>query len=292
MLIVLAGEYLPTLKSPGLVPLIKLGTPFMDFNIELAKGIYNSSDAFPVDFNFAWQWLGYSTKQKAKDFLLKNFEIELDYNLQVELGSSANPRPSEDISITTEAFKTWAMMAGTEKGRQVRLYFLECERIAKIAVLESKAKPLAIAPSQKEIKTAYGVWKMVHGKAYAERWIRQMYVKYHPALVGDSALPEEKASLATAKALLTPTQIALELKLFCKTNPDAPDAKAVNRLLTELGYQEPIAGKWSATQKAIGAKLCDRKPVDTNSRTQRDQLLWSVAILDILAEHAFNLKVG
>jgi hypothetical protein len=63
------------------------------------------------------------------------------------------------------------------------------------------------------------------------------------------------------------------------------DAMKINSLLKQLGYQEAIGGRWSATQKAIDLKLVDRKPVDTNSRTQKDQLVWSSDILPILSEH-------
>jgi hypothetical protein len=59
----------------------------------------------------------------------------------------------------------------------------------------------------------------------------------------------------------------------------------VNKLLAELGYQTKIDGTWSATDKAIGLNLCDRKPVDTGSPSQKDQLMWSVDIVAILQEH-------
>lgn len=37
----------------------------------------------------------------------------------------------EKIELTVECFKSLGMMAGTEKGKAIRKYFLECERIAK-----------------------------------------------------------------------------------------------------------------------------------------------------------------
>jgi hypothetical protein len=64
----------------------------------------------------------------------------------------------------------------------------------------------------------------------------------------------------------------------------------VNKLLSGLGYQEKIQGQWSATKKAIAANLCDRKPVDTNSRTQKDQLLWSADIALVLKEHILEVE--
>ena len=45
-----------------------------------------------------------------------------------ELGTLDVPRAKEVICVTVDCFKTWAMMANTPQGKQVRLYFLECER--------------------------------------------------------------------------------------------------------------------------------------------------------------------
>ena len=138
-------------------------------------------------------------------------------------------------------------------------------------------------PTQKEIKSSYGMWKIAHGKPYANRWLSQMYQRHYPALIGEAPQAQEMTSLPTAKALLTPTKIAEELGLLYKTGTG--DGSKVNSLLVKLGYQISVGGRWSATDKAIAGGLCDRKPVDTNSRSQKDQLLWSAAMISILQEH-------
>ncbi|HCF26952.1 MAG TPA: hypothetical protein DEV81_07025, partial [Cyanobacteria bacterium UBA11049] len=79
----------------------------------------------------AWQWLGYSRKDKAKEALVNNFERELDYTSEFSTLKWKTPqggRPSEFIHLTIDCFKAFCMMAGTEKGKEVRRYFLECER--------------------------------------------------------------------------------------------------------------------------------------------------------------------
>jgi phage anti-repressor protein len=108
----------------------------MDFNIELAQQLLNSDNEFPVDFEQAWVWLGYSKKQNAKDKLTRNFEKDSDYLItQVRVNSAQQGfqagRPSEQIRLTIDCFKSLGMMAGTDKGKQIRKYFLECEKIAK-----------------------------------------------------------------------------------------------------------------------------------------------------------------
>jgi anti-repressor protein len=118
-------------------------TSLSNFTLALASSLNNSADVFPVDFDRAWQWLGYSEKRVAKQFLLKNLELDLDYLvLQPQLATFDVPRPTEQIRLTVEAFKTWGMMAGTEQGKQVRKYFLECERIAKSATPKTHIEAL------------------------------------------------------------------------------------------------------------------------------------------------------
>lgn len=101
------------------------------FSLEIAKSLVESNNQFPVEFDLAWQWLEYSRKDNAKSSLIENFIEELDFLIVKELGSLAVPRPKEKILLTIDCFKAWSMMANTTKGREVRLYFLECEKIAK-----------------------------------------------------------------------------------------------------------------------------------------------------------------
>jgi anti-repressor protein len=104
------------------------------FSQSLAISLVNSPDQFPVDFDLAWAWLGFFDKQTGKKSLDKSgFNLSIDYRL----GKVTHTKPdgsfshiSHQIDLTTECFKKWAMMAGTEQGKQVRLYFLECEKIA------------------------------------------------------------------------------------------------------------------------------------------------------------------
>jgi anti-repressor protein len=126
-----------------------------NFSLALASSLNNSADAFPVDFDRAWQWLGYSEKRVAKQFLLKNLELDLDYLvLQPQLATFDVPRPTEQIRLTVEAFKTWGMMAGTEQGKQVRKYFLECERVAKVSAPRNYVEALKAAVVAEELRLA------------------------------------------------------------------------------------------------------------------------------------------
>jgi phage anti-repressor protein len=100
---------------------------------ELALDLINSQEEFPVDFDKAWVWLGYTSKQRAKDKLTRNFQKGLDWVFShvvlnsAEQGSQGG-RPRENIGLTLDCFKCLAMMAGTQRGREIRQYFLDCEK--------------------------------------------------------------------------------------------------------------------------------------------------------------------
>lgn len=105
----------------------------VEFNKELAQNLIYSKEEFPVDLDDAYVWLGYSRKDNAKRKLVKYFIEGIDYSLL----RSEEPTPAggfsnkETIKLTTGCFKELGMLAGTEKGKQIRKYFLECEKIAK-----------------------------------------------------------------------------------------------------------------------------------------------------------------
>lgn len=108
-----------------------------EFGFGTALALVNSTDPFPVEFDAAWQWLGYQRKDYAKETLVRNFERGLDYTSEFSGLNRKTPeggRPSESIYLTIDCFKSFCMMAGTEKGKEVRNYFLECERQLKQAI--------------------------------------------------------------------------------------------------------------------------------------------------------------
>jgi len=102
------------------------------FDQNLAQHFVNSNEQFPIDFELAWQWLGYSTKQAAKKKLTRNFEELLDYSskwMKRADTSASGFSQYEQINLTIDCFKSLGMMAGTEQGKKIRKYFLNCERI-------------------------------------------------------------------------------------------------------------------------------------------------------------------
>jgi len=105
-------------------------------NPALVFALLKSSELFPIDFEDAWQWVGYTRKDSAKKKLLNNFTKGIDFQVfrqtavnstEQELQPNSGGRPNDVIMLTVDCFKSFAMMAGTLKGKEVRRYFLRCE---------------------------------------------------------------------------------------------------------------------------------------------------------------------
>lgn len=196
-----------------------------NFSLELASQLVESSEQFPVDFDLLWQWCGYSRKNNAKRVLLKNFEIDIEYrllNIEQTKADGTYSHKVEQINLTVDCAKEFALLAQTSNGKVVRKYFVEAEKQLR-SILESdraslertlaKDEPIKV---QKEklslIGDAYDLFKKAYGDAYAYRYLHQQTHKHLPEFAGDEPLREERPSLP-AKVLLTPTEIASRLNI-------------------------------------------------------------------------------
>lgn len=118
-----------------------------EFDFHAALGLLESTDSYPVDFELVWQWLGYQRKAYAKETLVRNFERDLDYTFEFCGLNRKNPlggRPSNSIKLSLDCFKSFCMMAGTEKGKEVRRYFLQCERQLRQILSEPLTEPFSL----------------------------------------------------------------------------------------------------------------------------------------------------
>lgn len=132
----------------------------MNFSTDLAQQLLNSSETFPVDFEEAWIWLGFKRKDNAKRSLLNAGFIENeDFRISAEPTTTGiQAHPIENIRLTVDCLKMWGMAAGTAKGKEIRKYFLECEKIAKQAIEASRTQPiqestelLLVMPTEQEL---------------------------------------------------------------------------------------------------------------------------------------------
>lgn len=119
----------------------------MDIIVQNAiQAQFESSEQFPVDFDVFWEWVGYTRKDNAKRaFENSEFEKGIDYELLIkeELRPQGGFSNREIIKLTIDCAKSFAMMAKTEQGKEVRKYYLECEKIAKSTAIAPKPKSTA-----------------------------------------------------------------------------------------------------------------------------------------------------
>lgn len=73
--------------------------------------------------------------------LVENQDFEV-FPQKVE--NSKGGRPSTEYALSLDAAKEISMMSQTEKGKQARRYFIECERIAKNPIASLSRKQLAL----------------------------------------------------------------------------------------------------------------------------------------------------
>ncbi len=105
-------------------------TPKLTENIVF--NLINSGDEFPVDFDLAYKLLEFTRKDNAKRSLIEcGFVDGTDfcYSLPNEgietseskISKSVNKKAgeTEKIWLTIDCFKTWEMMAATEKGKEI-----------------------------------------------------------------------------------------------------------------------------------------------------------------------------
>lgn len=134
-----------------------------EFSYETALAILRSGEEFCIDFDAAWQWLGYSKKSHAKVSLMGfGFTEGVDYVIKTVLRERHNGNlrapSSEQIHLTYDCFVSFCMLAQTERGKEVRLYFIKAEK--ELRRLQAERAAEALAQSQSVTKFL-GTWREV-----------------------------------------------------------------------------------------------------------------------------------
>ena len=119
---------------------------------------YNQRNDFVIDLDNIWKWIGFSTKQKAKNLLEKNFVINNDYkNLLNQQGKQHihvhGGHNKETILLTIRTFKLFCLKAGTEKATQIHEYYIKMEEtLQEVIQEESDELKLQLANKDKELE--------------------------------------------------------------------------------------------------------------------------------------------
>ena len=107
---------------------------------KLVEQTYRADDEFCIDLDGLfedetgemipiWQWAGFARKDAAKR-RLKNLVESVDFLLhsEVERNSGSGGQNKIKILLTKDGFKQLLMLANTERGKQIRLYFIDVEK--------------------------------------------------------------------------------------------------------------------------------------------------------------------
>jgi phage anti-repressor protein len=113
----------------------------------------NYHDEFIIDLDNIWKWLGFSTKQKSKELLEKNFIINKDYLLltqQVKQSTHIKGgHNKETFMLNIKTFKKYCLKAGTKKADEIHEYYIKLEETLQ-EVIQEESNELKLQLEQKE----------------------------------------------------------------------------------------------------------------------------------------------
>jgi len=114
---------------------------------------YNSKTDFLINLDDIWKWLHFSTKQKSKELLEKNFIINKDYillNLQVKQSPHIRGgHNKETFMLNIDTFKKYCLKAGTKKADEIHEYYIKLEETLQ-DVIQEESNELKLQLEQKE----------------------------------------------------------------------------------------------------------------------------------------------
>ena len=158
---------------------------------------YNKRTDFVIDLDNVWRWLGFSTKQKAKQMLEKNFITDKDYNLllnhQVEqTEDTRGGHNKEIIMLTIDTFKKFCMKAGTKKSTEIHDYYIKLEEILQdILQEESDELKLQLEEKDKKIENQEKEREKIREKTILEQFENNTQCVYY-GIIENVRLEREK----------------------------------------------------------------------------------------------------
>ena len=92
---------------------------------------YHPTNDYPINLEHVFRIIGFAHKKNAKRTLENNFTINDDYKIRVlpKEQSSWGGSGGEEIMLNIDTFKNLCMMAKTDKGKEIRKYYVKLENI-------------------------------------------------------------------------------------------------------------------------------------------------------------------
>ena len=95
----------------------------------------DDDNAFVINFDDVWEWVGFSTKGNAKKMLVKHFEKNIDFMeedislIQLVKQPVHGGQNKETIMLSVNTFKKFCMKASTKRADQICDYYVKMENI-------------------------------------------------------------------------------------------------------------------------------------------------------------------
>jgi len=89
---------------------------------------YHQTNDYLINLENIYKMLGFANKGNAKRTLENNFIINEDYKITI-LPRENGRISTEDIMINTNTFKNLCMLAKTDKGKEIRRYYIKLENM-------------------------------------------------------------------------------------------------------------------------------------------------------------------
>ncbi len=237
----------------------------LSFSLTVAESLYNSDEQFPVNFADLWVWCGYSNKRNAADKLKNSFDLGVDFIAQrvvntTEQGFQAG-RPSDEYYLTIDCSKMFAMMARTEKGKEVRKYFLQCEQ-----ALKERARTAGLLISaEPELDAAKAIAEIHQNVEYISPRIAQRLIDARL-----NRLDREQGNLAlppSESPLLGAVEIAEDLGYKPESNHWSSLGRCVAKAYRDAGLGEPAKEK-----RICNGRMTEMKVYPSNEPIVREAI--------------------
>jgi hypothetical protein len=186
----------------------------------------------------------------------------------------------EKIQLTVECLKSLGMMAGTEQGKLIRRYFLECEKIVRANVITEIAPLIPAIGKIKEATEAVLSIAAIHPNLIAGVVANEIG-KHHPELAGTMEEAKKLLPLPVEDCLLTVTKLS---ELYSSSTGTKLSARKMNQRLKELGLQYENPNKepaWLPTELGEPHAQIILQEATGNNKTIQ-QLRWFPSVLELM----------
>lgn len=185
-------------------------------------------------------------KERFSKFIKRMFDYEfiegIDYT-PYQMVHPSNGQTMEDYALTLDTAKELSMLQRTPKGKQARLYFIECERIAKNGVVK--------LPGKREL--ALMVLESEAAREMAEEQVRLLTETIKEQAPKVQFVEEVLATRNTWPITLIATELGMS-------------AIALNKKLQEKGVHRKVSGVW-----VLNSEYSDKEYTSTRTHTYTTQ---------------------